>query len=374
MGGQIGDSGEISGQSGRFSVTNTIRVPTDIIMHQGSVADGSLSVGEEVTAGVGRERRLDIARNHTATHLLQYALRQVLGGHVQQSGSLVAPDQFRFDFSHLSAMTSQEINAVQSLVNEKIRQNLSVYGEELTYKKAIEEGAIALFAEKYGDMVRVLKMGRPPVSTELCGGTHVDATGEIGSLQIVSESSIGAGLRRIEAVTGRGAEAYVENLLSEWKEIAQVVDASTDSVKNKVSSMADALDTERRQRQAVERELIRLRSESLVGQTEIVNGIKVLVAKVPASRIEMLRDMSDHLRERMQSGIIVLGSVYEGRPVFLAVVAQDLVARGYDAGKIVREVAKVAGGGGGGKPTLAQAGGKYKDKVDEALRMVKSLI
>jgi alanyl-tRNA synthetase len=180
MGGQIGDTGEISGQSGRFSVTNTVRVPTDIIVHQGSVADGNLSVGEEVSAGVSRERRLDIARNHTATHLLQYALRQVLGGHVQQSGSLVAPDQFRFDFSHLSAMTPQEINAVQSLVNEKIRQNLPVYDEDLNYRKAIGEGAIALFDEKYGDVVRVLKIGRPPVSTELCGGTHVDATGEIG--------------------------------------------------------------------------------------------------------------------------------------------------------------------------------------------------
>jgi alanyl-tRNA synthetase len=271
-------------------------------------------------------------------------------------------------------MSENEINAVQRLVNEKIRQNLPVYDETLNYKEAIKEGAIALFEEKYGDVVRVLRIGRPPVSTELCGGTHVDATGEIGLFYIVSEGSIGAGLRRIEAVTGRGAEVRLEKILSEWKEVAKLVDASTESLKGKVSAAVNDLDTERRQRQAVERELIRLRSESILEKCENINGVRLLVARMPDSRVEMLREMSDHLREKIKSGIIVLGSVYEDRPVFLAVVTQDLVARGYDAGKIVREVARVAGGGGGGKPTLAQAGGKDKSKLDEALQHVKSLI
>jgi len=191
MGGQVGDTGEIHSSTGRFLVTNTVRVPPDIIVHQGYVTEGSLAVGDEVEAMVDRERRLDIARNHTATHLLQSALRQVLGEHVQQRGSLVAPDRFRFDFSHLTAMTKEELQETQHIVNDKIRQNLAVYSEDIPCKKAIDEGAIALFDEKYGDIVRVVKIGEPVVSAELCGGTHVTSTGEIGFFQIIGESSIG---------------------------------------------------------------------------------------------------------------------------------------------------------------------------------------
>ncbi|MFC2004272.1 alanine--tRNA ligase-related protein [Chloroflexota bacterium] len=190
MGGQVGDIGEIRGSTGRFSVTDAIRIPPNIIIHQGCVTEGSLSVNDEVEAEVDEERRLDIARNHTATHLLQAALRKVLGEHIQQRGSLVAPDRFRFDFSHLAAMTKEEITEVQHIVNDRIRQNLAVYDEEVPYKKAIEEGAIALFDEKYGDVVRVLRIDSPPISTELCGGTHVTTTGEIGFFHIISESSI----------------------------------------------------------------------------------------------------------------------------------------------------------------------------------------
>ena len=360
MGGQVGDTGEIRSSTGRFSVTNTIRVPTDIIVHQGRIAEGSLSVGDEVTAKVDAERRLDIARNHTATHLLQLALRQVLGEHVQQRGSLVAPDRLRFDFSHLTAMTKDEIEEVNRIVNERVRQNLKVYDEEIPYKKAIEEGAIALFDEKYGDKVRVMKIGKPFISAELCGGTHVASTGEIGFFHILGESSIGAGLRRIEAVTGRGAEKVMERVSAEWQE--------------KISSTASALDTERRRVQALERELSKKVAESLLSQTEVINGVKVLVAKVPPSRMEILREMSDLLRERLGSVVVVLGTVYEDKPAFLAAVTQDLVDRGYNAGEIVKQVARVAGGGGGGKASLAQAGGKYKDKLDEALRLVRSLI
>ncbi len=374
MGGQVGDTGEIRSSTGRFSVTNAQRVAHAMTMHYGKVVEGSLGVNDEVEAEVDKERRLDIARNHTATHLLQGALRQVLGDHIQQRGSLVAPERLRFDFSHLTAMTKEEMGQVQHIVNDRIRQNLAVYGEDIPYKEAIEEGAIALFDEKYGDVVRVLRIGRPSISVELCGGTHVTTTGEIGFLHIISESSIGAGLRRIEAVTGRGAEAFIGRVFSEQQEIAQIVGASLENVGDKVSSTASALDMERRRAQALERELSRKITESLLKQAEVVNGVRVLVASVPSSRLEILREMSDLFREQLKSVVVVLGTVYEGKPVFLAAVTSDLVAKGYNAGEIVKQVAKVAGGSGGGKATLAQAGGKYKDKLDEALRLVKNLI
>ncbi len=360
MGGQVGDTGQIRGASGQFTVTDTIRIPPDITVHQGKVADGALAVGDEVEAEVDQARRLDIARNHTATHLLQHALRGVLGEHVQQRGSLVAPDQFRFDFSHLNAMLREEIESVQLRVNEKIRQNLPVYDEELPYKQAIAGGVIALFDEKYGDTVRVLRIGEPPISSELCGGTHVGSTGEIGFLHIVAESSIGAGLRRIEAVTGRGAEEFIQKRFANLQGTAESLDTE--------------LDKERKKVLALERELARLRAESLLSQTEEINGVKVLVARVPPSRVEILREMADFIRDKLKSVILVLGTLSEGKPTFLAAVTPDLVSRGYDAGKIVREVAQVTGGGGGGKPNLAQAGGKNKEKLDEALRLVKTLI
>jgi alanyl-tRNA synthetase len=374
MGGQVGDAGQVRGVSGQFTVDDTIRIPPDIIVHQGKVADGTLAVGDEVEAEVDETRRLDIARNHTATHLLQHALRSVLGEHVQQRGSLVVPDQFRFDFSHLNAMLREEIESVQHRVNEKVRQNLRVYDEEVPYKQAISEGAIALFDEKYGDMVRVLRIGEPPLSSELCGGTHINSTGEIGFFQIIGESSIGAGLRRIEAVTGRGAEAYVKKRLAGLEHIARSLHILPGEVESKVIDIAAECDTERRSRQALEKELARMRIESLLSQAEEIKGIKVLVARVPSSRIEILREMADLIRDKLKSVILVLGTISEGKPMFLAAATPDLVSRGYDAGKIVREVAKVAGGGGGGKPNLAQAGGKYKDKLDEALREAKGLI
>jgi alanyl-tRNA synthetase len=361
MGGQVGDTGEIVGKSGKFLVANTVNIPPDVIVHQGKVTKGSLSVGDEVEAIVDVERRLDIARNHTATHLLQFALRQVLGEHVQQRGSLVAPDRLRFDFSHLKALTEKQIAEVNKIVNEKIRQNLPVSAEnDVPYKKAIEAGVIALFDEKYGDVVRVLKIGEPLVSAELCGGTHVGATGEIGYFQIISESSIGAGLRRIEAVTGRGAEEYVGQRLADSQKSAKDLEAE--------------LDKERKKALALERELARKTAESLLTQAEVVKGVKVLAAKVPSTRMEILREMSDIIRDKLKSAIVVLGTVYQDKPAFLAAVTPDLVEKGYNAGKIVKQVAGVAGGSGGGKADFAQAGGKDKKKLDEALKLVKSLV
>ena len=372
MGGQVGDTGEIKNKSGRFEVRDTVKTALGIVVHRGKMLSGTLSYGDTVEAEVSKERRLDISRNHTATHILQYALRQVLGKQVQQRGSLVTPDRLRFDFSHLVAMLPEEIQKVQRIVNENIRKNLEVYAEEMSYKQAVEQGATALFDEKYGDKVRGLKIGKSPVSFELCGGTHISATGQIGAFHIISESSIGSGLRRIEAVTGRGAEAYFEKMTQDWQEISKTVGATSEGVKEKVLETITAFEAEKKQRIVAEKELARKVVEALTAGE--INGIKVIAAQVPALPPQVLREMSDLLRERLKSGIIVLGTVFEDKLSFLAVVTQDLVSKGYNAGNIVREVAKVTGGSGGGKPTMAQAGGKDKNKMDEALQLVKNLV
>jgi alanyl-tRNA synthetase len=372
MGGQVGDTGEIIGQSGRFAVTDTVKTTLGIIVHRGKMLSGTISTGDTVEAEVNQERRLDISRNHTATHILQHALRQVLGKQVQQRGSLVTPDRLRFDFSHLVAMMPDEVQKVQHIANEIIRENLDVYAEEMSYPKAVEQGATALFDEKYGDVVRGVKIGKPPVSFELCGGTHISATGQIGFFHIIGESSIGSGLRRIEAVTGRSAEAYVEKLSQERIEIAREMAVTPEGVQNAVISMVETIKVGKKKKEDIEKELARKVVESLVA--EEINGVKVIVAQVPSLPPQVLRDMSDSLRERIKSGIIVLGTVFEDKPSFLTVVTQDLTGKGYNAGNIVREVAKVTGGSGGGKPTMAQAGGKDITKIDEALQLVKKLV
>lgn len=361
MGGQVGDTGEIVDASKkRFVVSNTLQLPQGVIFHQGYIARGKLSKGDEVEAIVDCERRLDIARNHTATHLLQFALRRVLGEHVQQRGSLVAMDKLRFDFSHLKAMTVKEIEEVQHIVNQKIRENLPVYDEDIKYKKAIEEGAIALFDEKYGDVVRVLKIGRPPVSIELCGGTHVTATSEIGLLIILTESGIGGGLRRIEAVTGRGTEKMIEKKIS--------------TLESNLSEIRTELEAEQQRVIKLERQVAKQKAEELLQQTETVNGVKVVSAIVPLTRPEILREIADILRSKLKSVIVVLGTVHQGKPAFLAAITPDLVKKNYHAGHIVKQVAAVAAGSGGGKADLGQGGGKDKDKLGEALKSVRSMI
>jgi alanyl-tRNA synthetase len=375
MGGQVGDTGEIEGETGHFTVIDTIRINGgDIILHRGKVMKGSLAVDEKVRAEVNTDRRMDIARNHTATHLLQYALRKIMGVQVQQRGSLVTPERFRFDFSQLVALSPEQLQQVQRIVNDLVRQDLPVYAEELSYRTAVAQGAIALFDEKYRDTVRALKVGKPPVSIELCGGTHIRSTGQIGFLQILSESSIGSGLRRIEAVTGRGAEEHFEKLSGERREIARAIEASGDDILEKLKSMLDLFEQERKLRKLTERELARKVAESLLANVEQVKGVNVIQAHVPSLPPQALREMSDFLRDKLKSAVIVLGTVYEDQPFFLAVVTADLVSKGYNAGNIVKQVAKVAGGSGGGKPNMAQAGGKDKKKVDEALKLVRSLI
>jgi len=374
MGGQVGDTGKINSQKGKVTITNTIRAPSDVIVHQGKVIEGQISVNDTVEAEVDQERRLDIARNHTATHLLQAALRQIVDKRIEQKGSLVEPERFRFDFSYLGQITNEQKKKIQRQVNEWIRQNLKTEAKVLSYNQAINKGAIALFEEKYGDVVRMLEIGDPTISRELCGGTHVSSTGEIGMLLITNESSIGTGLHRIEALTGKNAESLLETRLTALQSIANKVESSLDEAPGKVKIIIDDLEEERKKILMLERELSRKTIENLLGQTKQVNGVTVLAAQVPALSMPILREMGDLLRGRLKSAIVVLATIYNSKPSFLAMVTPDLIAEGFHAGSIINQVAKVAGGGGGGKAAMAQAGGKDPTKIDEALMLVHKLV
>jgi alanyl-tRNA synthetase len=255
-----------------------------------------------------------------------------------------------------------------------IRRNLIVTGEEMDYKKAVAGGATALFDEKYGDVVRVMRIGEPIVSAELCGGTHIDGTGEIGYFHILSESSVGAGIRRIEAVTGREAEKYIAQRFSSLEEIAGILETTPEKIKDKLTGLLEDLETQKKNRLNMEREAARKDSDTLLGQTQTVKGIKFIAARMATDNQQVLRETADFLRDSLKSGIVVLGAVSADRPIFIVTVTPDLVEKGYNAGNIIREVSRVAGGGGGGKPNFAQAGGRDKHKLGEALDLVKTLI
>ncbi len=374
MGGQVGDTGKISSQKGEVAITNTLRSPSDVIIHHGKVTKGSISVGDEVEAKVDVNRRLDIARNHTATHLLQAALRQILGRDAYQRGSLVEPGRFRFDFSHLAAIPESQLAEIQGLVNERIRQNLAVKSRLVPYDQAKAEGAIALFEEKYGETVRMVEIGEPAISRELCGGTHVKSTGEIGLFIITTEASIGTGLHRIEAVTGRAAESVVERNFATLKSMAGELKSLPEEVYQKVKVLIEELELEHKHSLWLERELSRRMAESLVTQTKQVGGVTFLSARVLSLNKSVLREMGDILRNKLSSAVIILATVYDNTPSFLAMVTPDLVARGLHADDIIKQVARVTGGSGGGRAEMAQAGGKDVTRLDEALSSVESII
>ncbi len=378
MGGQVGDTGLIKGEKGSVIISDTRKPAGALIVHIGKVAEGVISVNDSVQASVDVDRRLDIARNHTATHLLHKALRHVLGDQVQQGGSLVTSNHFRFDFTHLIAMSDDELKQVQRIVNENIRRNLAVTSREMPYKQAIEQGALAFFEEKYGDWVRVVQINDPQsgerVSAELCGGTHLQNTGQIGFFHITSEKSVGSGLRRIEAVTGKSAEEYLEDRLEILEYVSEKLESNPKEVPQKLSDLISELSAERKRSKELEARFLRGASESLLAQVVQVNGINVLSAEIAASNMEILRETGDWLKDKLGSAVIVLGVVLDGNPRFLAMVTPDLVKKGIHAGKIIKEVAQVTGGGGGGKPDMAQAGGKDKGKIDEALRLVPDLV
>ncbi|MDO8532051.1 MAG: alanine--tRNA ligase [Dehalococcoidia bacterium] len=389
-GGQVGDTGMLRGPRGVIQVTDTQKPLADVIIHRGKVVEGGVAVGDGVDAEVDAARRNDIASNHTGTHLLHAALRKVLGPQVRQAGSLVAAERLRFDFSQLVALAPEELSQVQALVNDKVRQDVPVRYKVLPYAQAVAEGALAFFGEKYGDEVRVVEVDGDPstgspkesgvlrtgqaFSTELCGGTHVSRTGVIGLCLVVSESSVGSGMRRVEALTGRAAEAHVQSRLGLLERVARQLQATPDTLDARVKAMQDELDRERKRASALERDVAKRAVESLLADVRQVDGVNVLAARVPASTVEALRETGDWLKAKLKSCVLVMGAVIEEQPRFVVMVTPDLVQKGYHAGDIVKKVAAVAGGGGGGRPELAQAGGKQKDKLDEALRLAPQLV
>ena len=381
MGGQVADTGQVWSANGKVQVSNVVsfemahKTQHDLAFcHIGQVIEGAISKREKAKAAVDGTRRLDIARNHTATHLLQSALRTTLGERVQQAGSLVEPDRLRFDFTHGSALTKQQLVQVQQIVNARIRGNLPVEGKTMSYTEAVAQGAIALFGEKYGDQVRVLEIGNPVVSCELCGGTHVKYTGEIGLFHITVETSIGSGVRRIEAVTGRAADKYIAQRLATLEAASQQFQTVPLQVPEKITALQAELDREHKRVLFLEQELAKETGTSLLSEVESVDGTNLLIAKAPSMSPESLRTLGDQLKSELKSGIFVLGTVFNDGPYFVAMVTPDLVAKKFHAGDIVKEVARIAGGGGGGRPELGQGSGKDKSKLDEALRQAKQLV
>ena len=370
-GGQAGDTGTISSGNAHLRVTETLRPFTDLIVHRCIVESGTIRTGEAVDLKVATPERLATARNHTATHLLQSALRQVLGDHVKQAGSLVEPERLRFDFTHFSAMTLGEITRVEEIVNSFIMGNDRVDSREMAAAEAMASGATALFGEKYGDTVRVVKVG--DVSMELCGGTHVTAAGDIGFFKIVSEAGIAAGVRRIEAVTGRGAVEFVQKLESEQRQLAALVKAEGGGILDRVERLLARQKEMQRELETLQAQVNAGKSADLLANAREAGGVKVLATVVMVDDVKQLRDLADTLKERLGSGILALGADIGGKATLLVAVSKDLTGR-FKAGDLVREIAPVVGGSGGGKPELAQAGGSQPEKLPEALEKIYAIL
>ena len=382
-GGQVGDLGTITGPNGFVRVDDTQSPVAGLIVHRGVVERGDISVGEAVTAQVEPSRRLDSARNHSGTHLLHAALRSILGPHVRQAGSLVAPERLRFDFSHVSPLSPQEVESVQGLANERVRDNLTVHSHETTYSEAVREGALAFFGDRYGDVVRVVTMSNGglhgqaqdgPFSLEVCGGTHVAATGQVGAMLVLGESSIGGGMRRIEAVTGRAAEAMMVDYAAKLESLARKLQTPVADLETRLDSFIQDTEELKRRLAAMERNTLRSEAERMLERVIEVEGVKVAAGRTSATNADGMREMGDYLKAKLGSVVVVLGAVVNGSPMLVAMVTPDLVDKGLHAGNMVREAAGVIGGSGGGRPEMAQAGGRQAEKLDEALGGVPELV
>ena len=374
-GGQVGDRGIISGPNGTVRVEDTQSPVAGLIVHKGVVRTGDISLGEHVVAQVDVDRRLDAARNHSGTHLLHASLRTVLGPHVRQAGSLVSPDRFRFDFSHVGPLTSDEQMLVQNLANGKVRENLEVSTQESTYAEAVRDGALAFFGDRYGDTVRVVRMSNGEAfSVEVCGGTHVGATGQVGTLFVLGESGIGGGMRRIEAVTGRAAEELFVEQAARLESIAQRLQTPVVDLESRLDSFLQDTEELRRRLATLERGNLRTEAETLVERVQDIDGIKLIAGRTSANGAEGMREMGDFIKTRFPSAVICLGAVVNGNPLLVTMVTTDLVEKGLHAGNLAREAARVMGGGGGGQPEMAQAGGRQAEKLDDALRQVAELV
>lgn len=377
-GGQVSDTGSIRSVDGSWEIeVKDMRKPAaGVIVHVGQVLRGNPKVGDEAIATVDAQRRRDIMRNHTATHLLHAVLHRVLGEHARQAGSLVAPDRLRFDFNHPEAVTPAQLEQIELGVNQHI---LGDYSLKITYRplqQAISEGAMALFGEKYADTVRTISIGGDkPFSYELCGGTHVNRTGDIGVFLITSEGSVAAGIRRIEAVTGRKAYELIQNRFNTLNQIASLLGSTPDLLPDKVNALLDELNAARKQIAAMRQSQVAAEFAQKLQQTILVNDVRVIAANLKDADADTLRQMADRFRQQYPSpGVAVLSSTKDGRPIIVAAITDDLLVRGLNAIALVKFVAAPLGGGGGGKPTLAQAGGKDATQLDLALRSVEAWV
>lgn len=371
-GGQVSDHGYITGDQLVMKVEEVSKAPHGQHVHTVVVESGVLRSGAEVQAAVAKDVREDIVKNHTATHLLHKALKEVLGEHVNQAGSLVAPERLRFDFSHFGSITAEELQQIERRVNEQVWIGT---GLDISYKPIAEAkamGAMALFGEKYGDIVRVVRVG--DYSLELCGGCHVGNTSEIGLFKIVGESGIGSGVRRIEAVTGRHAYEYMDSQLQLLRDASALLKSNIAEVPKRIEGLFAQLKEAQRENDSLKAKLGSIEAGSLADQVHSVDGVNVLAAQVSAADMDSLRNIVDQMKAKLGSAIIVLGAASEGKVNLVAAVTPDLTARGYHAGKLVKEAAAICGGGGGGRPDMAQAGGKEPGKLQEALKQVEAFV
>ena len=372
MGGQQGDTGIIIAGESEFEVEDTIKLKGGRIGHVGTVVTGSFNVGDKVTLKVDEEDRADTAKNHSATHLLQEALRIVLGSHVEQAGSLVTPDRLRFDFTHFSAITADELAKVEKIVNDKIAESITVETNVLPIEEARKTGAKALFGEKYGDTVRVVCMG--DFSKEFCGGTHVSNTSAIGAFKIVSESGIAAGVRRIEALTGNAVFAYYKNIENSYNEICKALKATPANVTEKIAHLQAELKALASENESLKSKAAGAAMGNVLDKVEDVNGVKFLGVSLEGVDMNELRNLGDDLKSKLGSGVIVLASVNEGKVNLMVAATDDVVAKGAHAGNIIKAAAPKVGGGGGGRPNMAQAGGKNPSGINEALEAAKEAL
>jgi alanyl-tRNA synthetase len=369
-GGQVGDRGWLEGPSGRAEVIDTF-YRGDLIIHSIEVKHGDLESGDSIKLEVSEDFRKNTACNHTVTHLLHSALRQVLGEHVKQAGSMVSPDRLRFDFTHFSALTPDEIREVEDVVNEQIREDREVKTEILSYKEAMAREAMALFGEKYGETVRLVSI--PDFSAELCGGTHVSHTGQIGLFKIMSESSVAAGIRRLEAYTAQAALDLVHELEEAVSSITFQLRCPRWEVSKKVTRLLEMTKDLEKQLQQVKKARATQGLDKLLSGIREINNIKVLSARVEAENVRSLRDLGDRLRDKMGSGVIVIGSQADSKALLLVLVTKDLTDR-LHAGNMIKQVARMIGGGGGGRPEMAQAGGPKPERLEEALEAVYDIV
>jgi alanyl-tRNA synthetase len=380
-GGQVGDTGEIyywpedlATPVWRVQVSDTRRRIPGLIAHIGKVTAGTVQVGDPAHAALESERRWDIMRNHTGTHVLHAVLRERLGKHVHQSGSLVAPDRLRFDFTHTQSVSKEELADIERRANAIVLTNYPVNTRWTSYKRAVQEGAMALFGEKYGDEVRVVSFGEGeetgPVSMELCGGTHVDSTAEIGGFRILSEGSVSSGVRRVEVVTGRYAEGLITERLAMLERVAGLLRTRPEQIERAVQQLQEEQQQLQKEMAQLRQKLAQQEAQALIERAVHLDGFAVLAAQVNAPDVETMRQMSDWFRDRLGSSVVVLGSLIDERPMLVAAVTQELIPRGLHAGNLVRDAAKLMGGSGGGRPNMAQAGGKEANKLTEALNSV----